>query len=340
MDNVTHSLTGLMLARAGLNRWIPGATAVLLISANIPDIDIVAFAGGPLAYLEAHRGYTHSLLCLPIMALLSVLLASAVMRRRIALKAGFLLAVIGVASHLLLDWTNSYGIRLLLPFSSRWFHLDWDVLTDYLLLGVLAFAFVWPYFARLVTSEIGARRSFGRVLPTFALGSIVLLEAMRALTHAKSIAQLNTVLYGGAPAIEVAALPTPLNPWLWRIVVETPGDFETGSLNLLLQSEPAGLSPYLKLPQDVAVRAALQTEPFRYFEYFARFPVWSEQPGATSGPPTTRLELTDLRFGEPGAGSFHSVALVNAQQQVVESEFTFGDGQNLGWAADVTMKQK
>ena len=33
-------------------------------------------------------------------------------------------AMIAVASHLLLDLTNVYGVRLLLPFSGRWFHWD------------------------------------------------------------------------------------------------------------------------------------------------------------------------------------------------------------------------
>ena len=39
MDNITHSLTGLMLSRAGLNRISPEATWVLLLAANAPDID-------------------------------------------------------------------------------------------------------------------------------------------------------------------------------------------------------------------------------------------------------------------------------------------------------------
>ena len=90
MDNVTHSLTGFALARAGLDRWCPRATLLLLLSANAPDCDILALTRGQLAYLEAHRGYTHSLLLMPIMALLCVLVTAALYREKLPwLKAWF-----------------------------------------------------------------------------------------------------------------------------------------------------------------------------------------------------------------------------------------------------------
>ncbi len=55
MDNLTHSLVGLFLARAGLNRLAPDATAAMILAANLPDADIVAGVGGAPAYLEWHR---------------------------------------------------------------------------------------------------------------------------------------------------------------------------------------------------------------------------------------------------------------------------------------------
>src|ERR1700759_4312729 len=124
MDNITHTLVGLALARAGLNRAGKGATTVLLLSANAPDADILAATQGALRYLEIHRGYTHSLLLLPLMAALCVLVTGAIFRKGLRWLPLWGVACIGVASHLLLDSTNFYGIRLLLPFSSRWFYAD------------------------------------------------------------------------------------------------------------------------------------------------------------------------------------------------------------------------
>src|ERR1035438_7962204 len=72
MDNLTHTAIGLFLSRIGLGRWSPGATPIVLIAANIPDIDVVSSAGGPLNYLAYHRHLTHSLLLMPVMALAAV----------------------------------------------------------------------------------------------------------------------------------------------------------------------------------------------------------------------------------------------------------------------------
>ena len=72
MENLTHTLTGLMLARIGLNRLAPQATAALMLASNLPDIDIVYFLGGALSYLQYHRHWTHSLPMVPILALLNI----------------------------------------------------------------------------------------------------------------------------------------------------------------------------------------------------------------------------------------------------------------------------
>ena len=61
MDPLTHTATGLLLSRAGLNRWTPLATPILILAANAPDIDVVTAAGGSLNYLHYHRHLTHSL---------------------------------------------------------------------------------------------------------------------------------------------------------------------------------------------------------------------------------------------------------------------------------------
>src|SRR5579883_36362 len=83
MDNLTHSLTGVALARAGLNRWSPHAIWLLLLSANAPDADIVYASHGAFSYFEHHRGYSHSLLAIPIWAAVVVLLVAAVSRQKL-----------------------------------------------------------------------------------------------------------------------------------------------------------------------------------------------------------------------------------------------------------------
>lgn len=338
MDNVTHSLTGLALSRAGLDRFSPRAVWLLILSANAPDADIVAAHQSAFRYLDIHRGYTHSFLGLPVMAALCVLVIALIFRQKLPWLRAWLLCVAGVASHLLLDATNSYGIRLLLPFSSQWFHLDWNSLYDIWILAVLVFAAVWPPFALLVNREIGERRSVrGRTLALFALAFFLLFDAARAILHARAVAQLESRLYEGAPPLRTAALPDSFSPLRWTGIVETVSAYQLSSVDPRGQLNVEAPAIFYKPPVTPALQAARSANPFRYFLYFARFPVWSLDPvlGAQALGGTqqrgTRVDLTDLRFGQPAKGSFHCVAFENASDQIVDKEFTYGSGANLGW---------
>jgi inner membrane protein len=326
MDNVTHSLTGLALARAGLDRFCPRATMLLLLSANAPDCDIVALARGQLAYLEAHRGYTHSLLFLPAMVLICVLVTAALYREKLQWRRAGLVCAIGLASHLLLDWTNTYGIRPFIPFSSRWFHLDWNGLYDWSILLALAIAIVWPLLSRLVSGEIGGRAGLGRGIARCALVFIVLFDGARSLLHQRAIEKLESRLYDGEAPLSVAALPLAFNPFHWKGIIETAGAYRALPVDTSGSLETENAAIFYKPPLTNALRNVEREEPFRFFLYFARFPVWSQQPVIWKESEGRRIELADLRFGSPGAGSFHCIAITDAAGRVMDSWFTYGAG--------------
>ena len=171
MDNITHTLVGLMLSRAGLNRGEKGAPLMIMLAANAPDMDTYNFFNDSLTYLQVHRGYTHALPFAPLVALVPLLLVKAFTRTRftlvtLATYAGCLIAVL---SHLLLDWTNVYGVRLMLPFSAKWYRLDITDIIDPVILGVLVLALAAPALSALLTSEMGGRKSTG---PTTRLGLV------------------------------------------------------------------------------------------------------------------------------------------------------------------------
>lgn len=139
MDNLTHSLVGLAAAKAGLERLSPGATVVCVLAANAPDSDIVGALAGRWFYLQHHRGITHSIVGTLALALLIPLLfyfgdwliARLRGRERLVRFKGLLLAsVLMSLSHPLLDWTNNYGVRPLLPWSGKWFYGDLVFIVD------------------------------------------------------------------------------------------------------------------------------------------------------------------------------------------------------------------
>ena len=67
MDNVCHTLAGAALAESGLARRTALGYATLLIGANLPDLDVLAFLGGPLADLEWRRGWSHGVVALAVL---------------------------------------------------------------------------------------------------------------------------------------------------------------------------------------------------------------------------------------------------------------------------------
>jgi inner membrane protein len=154
MDNLTHSLVGALLGQMGLKRKTGLAMPTLIIAANIPDIDAVATLLGGHQHLAIRRGITHG----PIaMVLLPLLLCAAMLwldawqttrgkrpEKRLPVHKGWLLALayIGCLSHPLFDWFNSYGIRLLEPFSSQWFYGDTLFIVD-IWIWVASIAGLW-----------------------------------------------------------------------------------------------------------------------------------------------------------------------------------------------------
>jgi inner membrane protein len=318
MDNLTHSLTGLMLSRAGLDRWYPRAALALIVSANIPDIDILAIARGPLYYFEQHRGITHSIVAAPVMALLSALVACAIGRTMRGWLAAWGLAMIGVASHLLLDLTNTYGIRLLFPFSSRWFHWDLNNLFELLIWAVLLLGWLGPLVGRLVSSEIGAKSGSGRGMAIFALSFFLIYDFGRFLTHQRAIEILNSRLYRDGPPTRVAAFPTGgVNPLEWQGWIERPEFVMRFLLNVRQEFDPAAGSIIYKAMPGPAIDAARQAPPLRVFLRFSQYQLWSVSP-VDSPEGAHDVEVRDWRF------PFAAQALVDSSNYVISSSFHAG----------------
>jgi inner membrane protein len=321
MDPLTHTLTGLALSRAGLNRYSVHATPVLLLAANAADIDIVAALFGSTSYLHYHRHITHAFVAIPVMALLPVLLVRLFARKPFDWRACYLVSLAGAATHPLLDWTNAYGIRFLLPFSSHWYRLDIASLTDFWILGALVVAALAPAFARLVSSEIGARPGSGRGWAVAALCFMVVFAFGRYLLHERAVATLDSRIYGGLDPLRVAALPTPANPFRWRGLVETSAFYSILNVNLLGEFDPGAgrllYRPEIGPPEAAAMAAARRTEAFRVFLNFAQYPYWSFTPLENHG---MRVEVTDLRFG------FAATAIMDRSGRVVESGFSYRPG--------------
>jgi inner membrane protein len=309
MDNVTHSLVGLMLARvSGKN------AAMMVIAANLPDVDIVSWTGGTLTYLEVHRGIAHSLIAAPLLALILILLF------RDRTWQSYVVCLIGVLSHLMLDWTNVYGIRLLLPFSGRWLRLDMTDVVDPWILLVFLLAIAAPALAGLVSSEIGAKKSSGakRGWAWVALVFLLAYEGGRFAAHQRVLAVMGARLYNGKQANRLSAIPNRWTPFQWRGVAEGDGYVVNVLVDLNTEFDPTeGRIEYTSPPN----KAAMKTRPFEVFNKFDQLPFWKSEKLADD---TTDVQLMDLRFGTPEQPGFVATAIVDASGAVRESKFGFG----------------
>jgi inner membrane protein len=309
MDNLTHSLVGLMLARGTGNK-----TAMMVVAANIPDIDIASWSGGTLTYLEFHRGIAHSLVAAPIWALLLILLLGS--RSWLAYAA----CLVAVMSHLLLDWTNVYGIRMLLPFSGRWLHLDMTDVVDPWILLVFLLAVAAPALAGLVSSEIGAKKTSG-ARRGWAWAAVIFLlayEGARLAAHQRALAVMSARLYNGKPANRISEIPDRWTPFKWRGVAEGDGYVVNVPVDLNTEFDPSdGRIDYT----SPANEAALKTRPFRIFSNFDQLPFWKTEKLPDE---TTEVQLIDLRFGTPERPGFAATAIIEPSGVVREAQFGFG----------------
>jgi membrane-bound metal-dependent hydrolase YbcI (DUF457 family) len=142
MDTITHGIAGALISKAvfrGRDLFPPTpmekrrlATWALMLGAIFPDSDVIRdwFSGDPLLMITWHRSITHSLLCLPIWAVLLAALTGAIARSRKWPAPSFLaltgLYAVGIFSHILLDLVTTFGTMIWSPLD--WSRPAWDIL--------------------------------------------------------------------------------------------------------------------------------------------------------------------------------------------------------------------
>jgi inner membrane protein len=323
LDNLTHSLVGLFLARAGCRYASPRGTAIMVLAANAPDMDVICTLGGATSYIHWHRNITHSLIALPLMAILSVALVRWFGRTQVRWLPAFLVAMLGVASHLILDLTNVYGVRLLLPFSGHWSHWDGTPVIDLAIWAILLLGVAAPWFARLVGSEIGEqRRSSGGGWAVVALLMLTAYDYGRVVLHDRAVATVAARIYNGLAPRRVAAFPE-ANPLVWHGLAELSNAYVMVPVDLRTGFRPETGDYFYKPERTAAMMAAMATEPFQKFQEFVQYPVWVLEP-AERPEHGTRVRLVDLRFGTPPEPGFEAIATVTDRNQVADSVFWFG----------------
>jgi inner membrane protein len=349
MEPVTHFLTGACIGRAGLNRKTAYATLAAVLAAEAADIDVLWSFAGPVEELKHHRGITHTFIAVPVVAGAAVGVVwlldrwiQARRRRKILNQSAkvptepvdpgapgpsqpqlvnwrwlYLTALIAALSHLLLDWTNNYGLRPFFPFNPRWYAGSFMFIAEPVLWALLLAALLIPGLLGLVAGEIGARRTpfRGRGWAIFALTGMVLLWGWRWAEQGRARMLAENLQITAAPVKRMALEPYPVNPFHWHAILETDAYYQTAEIDTRtgeIVSDPRRDILY-KPPATTATEAAKRTLLGQVYLDWGTWAVVRDlgqvaAPGLAPPrlPPNrqwTTVEFTDLRFAYPFLGA-------------------------------------
>ena len=326
MDTLTHALSGALLARATApaiprpGELTPRARMTVgFMSAVFPDCDIVLRLFGELTYIDLHRGVTHSIILLPAWALLLAWLFSRFSRQRYSWRAIYGTAALGIAIHIGGDLFTAYGTMMLAPFSHYRFAFPFSFIIDLYFTSIIVIGLAGVMFIR--------QRRYPAVIALMVLGGYV---GFQGILHSRAIkaGETHAMTHGLETGAGVHAIPQPLSPFNWKIIVSHGEGYDVASVNLRdterrRPTEPthvtegilgtwgriaAGYQPvstanwmhYSRFgetaSQNALAREAWGQEVFTRFRQFAKFPVLDkiERDGTA-----VCVSFFDLRFTVP-----------------------------------------
>ena len=240
MDNLTHAALGICCGLAARRANAPVAPAALagLLAGEAADLDLlIRSANDPLVAFRWHRHFTHSFVFLPVIVLLSALLAAWFFKGKheTSTKALLMPAAAGGLSHILCDACTSFGTMLLWPFSNE--RIAWDCL------AVVDLAVTLP----LVVLAWRAWKSHRHALAWLGVGWFTLYACLGRIQHNRAEAALLQWI-DNKSVTRFAAKPTISNLVLWRGVWLEDGVWHVAALRI----SPFGATQVLEGESRVA----------------------------------------------------------------------------------------
>lgn len=310
MDNLAHTLAGAALGQAGLKNKTGLGMATLMIAANLPDIDgVTMFLERGSLYFR--RGWTHGPIAVVI---LPVILAYAMFafdrwqahrgkrpasRAPVHFRSLLGLAYIGILSHPLMDFLNTYGIRCLMPFSERWFYGDALFIIDLWLWGALGLGVWWSRRKERWTGIAHPRPA------AIALVAVATYAGAMGIAGVwvEGYAAREVARQGLGMPLTVVASPVPVNPFRRDVIFDLGGRYGFGvfawSPGPDLTIDPELVPTHMDDP--AVARAAAHDV------HIADFLYWSRLPFADVTRADGRIDVTvgDARYNRrPGEGRF------------------------------------
>lgn len=320
MDTLTHALSGALLARATapvvsrpdqLNLRLRMTTGFL--SAAFPDSDFVLRMVDTLTYLNLHQGVTHSIILLPLWALLLAVLFSISTQQRYSWQAFFGIVSLGIAIHILGDLFTAYGTMIFAPLTS------WR--TSLPIIFVLD-----PFFTAIITAGLVAANFWPkqRHIASTTLIILACYVGLQMTLHQQAVRVGEVYAKDrGLSGATSEALPQPLLLSNWKVIVSHNNNYYVALVNLIdtqsffspslpkgalttiaISYQPASRAVwkshlrFTELPlQETVVHEAWNQAALSDFRRFARYPTLDQ---VEINESRICVWFVDLRFTLPG----------------------------------------
>lgn len=287
---------------------MPRRVAAGFFAAAAPDLDFVISYAGPVEYLLNHRGVTHSLLLLPLWALLFSWILAKLLREPGGWRALYGVTAMSLGLHIAGDIITSFGTIVLAPFSDWRAGIGTTFIIDLWFSGII--------LAGLVLSAVFYRSRWPAVAASVALAGYVgfqYAQKQDALELGREYAKKR-----GISNARITAQPRPVSPFNWTVFVSDDEAHRFAHVNLI-RKEPRRYapgdgfiarldSPYLPLEQAIwvtrprygetnsdLIKEAWNSDGLAFYRWFADLPAFD---GMTEG--SACVWFADLRFLTPG----------------------------------------
>ena len=228
MDPVTQGAFGAIFAQTiSSKKKILVGSIVGCFAGLAPDLDIfIRSASDPLLKLEYHRQFTHSLIFIPIGALIVTLFSRLLFKKYLSWSETYLFSFLGLATHGLLDACTSYGTQLLWPFTDERISWNYISVVDPFLTIPVILAII---FAIIMKNKYITLFGIAYILVYLTFGAY---QENRAQFVGKSIANLR-----GHDSKDLTAKPSLGNLFLWKTIYEDDGFYYVDAVRLFSKSE-------------------------------------------------------------------------------------------------------
>ena len=214
MDPITQATFGAIFAQTqGQKKDLAKAALFGALAGMAPDLDVLIRSfEDSLRAIEYHRHFTHSLIFIPLGALICSGFLHALLGRalNVNFKQSFLWCLLGMATHGLLDSLTSYGTLLFWPFSNQ--RVAWDIIS--IIDPLITLPLIGLSLAAILTKQ--RKYIFLGIAWAFLYFGFSYTQQQKAISEALKLSEKRNV-----EVLHIEAKPSLANIFIWKVITTT-----------------------------------------------------------------------------------------------------------------------